>query len=134
MWVIQSWVFFALMAVIIIQLFIFYQIFKLKKTMENSFVELKDYVAKNIVSADDVQNVVNVGINEAKAGLVAEILAEAKIYTDGKDLENDSEASKIVAFANAIATKVNAIGAIVGVEVVEELPVVDEPVSEEPSV
>lgn len=127
MWVIQSWVLYALISVFIIQLFTFYQIFKLKKTMENSFVELKEYVAKNIVSVDDVQNVVNVGIEAVKAGLVTEILAEAKTYTDGKDLENDTEASRIVAFANAIATKVNAIGAVVGVEVVNELPVEEEP-------
>jgi hypothetical protein len=117
MWVIQSWVLYALIFIQIQLFFISILTINYYKKMTQTFVELKEFIAKNVVTAEQVQGLVDLGVQTATAGLATSILDEAKFYTDGKDFENDGEANLLAEFANRIATKVNQIGAIVGVEV-----------------
>ena len=104
------------------------------------FTALKEYIAKNIVTVEQVDELVSKEVaaatatfTAANATLATDILAEAKAYTDSVDVVDDAAMQAVSDFANKIAEKVNALGAVVGTEVPPVAPPVAVPVETPPA-
>lgn len=132
MWVVQSWIVYIHIVLWIMQITtVVIIIIKFKQIMVQ-FPELKAYIAKNIVTEDEVQGVVNAGVAIAVAPIASQITGLSDLVSQ-LDTENDAVAQQIAEYVAQLGVKVNELGAIVGDEVTTTQVVEDSTTTVEPT-